>query len=263
MPKMKFGYGRKDQIAAARSEKARLEKLPFWFGTGLFDVAQVCSAARMMKAKHGIGMVTVDYVQQLDASELGRGNENTVQRVTFVMRRLKHLALELDVPVVVLSQLSREVEKEGRSPQLSDLRDSGAIEQDAEKVLFLYIDRKKRKAMEEAKPGSTKHKRPVWCDVLKHKDGETGALEMWLLPPYFDFVMAGPEWEDDALPGAVEAGGGDRRPQTADRRPETGDHAGRVACRKVEQGKGGGGAVAKQDLEQGVMELDEFGEVVE
>lgn len=143
-----------------------------------------------MKMKHGVGLVTVDYIQLIRAAEMGRSEWDTVARVTYVSRELKALAMELNIPVVVLSQLSRMVETENREPKLSDLRDSGAIEQDANKVVFVYVDVKKRKEMDEKNFGATKHKRPVWFNLMKHKDGECAAVAMWMYPPYFSFDQA-------------------------------------------------------------------------
>ena len=84
------------------------------------------------------------------------------------------------------------------------MRDSGALEQDADKVIMLSVDKKKRKEMDEATDGATKHKRPVLFQVAKHKDGETGAIEMWMFPPYFRFEVADPDWVNDGLPGDKE-----------------------------------------------------------
>jgi replicative DNA helicase len=96
------------------------------------------SKARRLKAEHDIGMIVVDYLQLMTGpSDI----ENRQQEISYISRSLKALAKELDVPVVALSQLSRAPEQRGgehRRPQLSDLRESGAIEQDADVVCFIY-----------------------------------------------------------------------------------------------------------------------------
>ena len=206
MPKMKFGFGTKAQHAAALAAASDISELPLFFNDRDTDIAQICAWARYMKRKNDIGLLTVDYIQLIGAACMGRQEWDAVARVTFVSRTLKALGYELKIPVLVLSQLSRLMEQENREPKLSDLRDSGAIEQDANKVVFVYVDQKKRKEMEGERRGATKHKRPVWVNVMKHKDGETGAIPMWLYPPYFRFAECAIEnwadpFSDDELPG--------------------------------------------------------------
>lgn len=214
LPKLKFGHAGERDLGAVHAAREWLEKLPFWIEDRIFDVRAIRSWFRMMRARYGIGLATVDYIQQVNAEEMGREQWNTVARVTHVSREMKHLAMEMKMPVVLLSQLSREVEKENRAPQLSDLRDSGAIEQDAEKVVFVYRDAKKCKEMDERSPGATKHKRAVWVDVVKHKNGQTGKIPFWLYPPYFRFEPAESSADgrvhfvDDALPSAERREGG-------------------------------------------------------
>jgi len=103
-------------------------------------VGAIRSRARRMKRRHDIGLIVVDYLQILGAAR-GERSENRTQEVTKISAGLKAIAKELRVPVLVLSQLSRAVEqREDKRPQLADLRDSGSIEQDADKVMFVYRD---------------------------------------------------------------------------------------------------------------------------
>src|SRR4051812_1527023 len=118
---------------------AELESLPLYIDdTPGLTIAALRTRARRLKRQKGIGLVVVDYLQLLQGS--GRNsNENRVQEISEISRGLKQLAKELDVPVIGLSQLSRQVEqREDKRPQLSDLRESGSIEQDADIVLFIY-----------------------------------------------------------------------------------------------------------------------------
>lgn len=118
---------------------AELETLPLYIDdTPGLTIAALRTRARRLQRRHGIGLIIVDYLQLLQGS--GRSsNDNRVQEISEISRGLKTLAKELNVPVLALSQLSRAVEqREDKRPQLSDLRESGSIEQDADIVLFVY-----------------------------------------------------------------------------------------------------------------------------
>lgn len=205
MAKLKHGFAGRKQLAAIREASERIAKLKMWVRTDLSDVASIRMWALERRRLDGMGLLTIDYVQQVRASELGRSEADEVRRMTHVIGQLKKLAIdELNIPVLVLSQLSRRSDQDKEDPGLTDLRGSGALEQDADKVMILSVDRKKRKEMDEKKVGATKHKRPVLLQVAKHKDGECGPLEFWMYPPYFRFEEAMPDWEDDTLPGDQE-----------------------------------------------------------
>ena len=105
-------------------------------GLGILELRAKC---RRLKAEHGIGLVVVDYLQLMHGTAQTKGS-NREQEIAQISRSLKGLAKELDVPVIALSQLSRAVETRGgdKRPQLSDLRESGSIEQDADVVMFIY-----------------------------------------------------------------------------------------------------------------------------
>ena len=117
----------------------RISSAPFFIDdTPGLSVSQVASRARRLKRTHGLGLIVVDYLQLLGA-QIGVRAENRVQEISNISRSLKALAKELDVPVLALSQLSRAVEqRDDKRPNLSDLRESGSIEQDADVVLFVF-----------------------------------------------------------------------------------------------------------------------------
>jgi replicative DNA helicase len=119
---------------------AELQSLPLYIDdTPGLTIAALRTRARRLKRQKGIGLIVVDYLQLLQGTGRAGANENRVQEISEISRGLKTLAKELDVPVIGLSQLSRAVEqREDKRPQLSDLRESGSIEQDADIVLFIY-----------------------------------------------------------------------------------------------------------------------------
>lgn len=139
------------------------------------NIMEIRTKARRLQIEHDLGLVVVDYLQLME----GRTTENRVQEVSEISRALKGLARELNVPVLALSQLSRAVENRNPPiPQLSDLRESGSIEQDADVVMFIY--------REDQYKGKDS-KRPHIADILikKHRNGPTGQLEL-----YFDDTKA-------------------------------------------------------------------------
>jgi replicative DNA helicase len=130
------------------------------------------AVARRLKREQELGLIVVDYLQLMVPTG-ARASDSLVQQVTEISRSLKILARELDVPVLALSQLSRAVETRRGKPRLSDLRDSGSIEQDADVVMFIHRDDKMNEDSE----------RPNIAEILveKHRNGPVGAVEL-----YFD-----------------------------------------------------------------------------
>jgi replicative DNA helicase len=116
-----------------------LQNIPLYVDeTGGLSVAQLAARARRLKRQRGLDLLVIDYLQLLQGSTR-RSAENRVQEITEITTKLKSLAKELNVPILALSQLSRQVEsRDDKRPQLSDLRESGSIEQDADVVLFVY-----------------------------------------------------------------------------------------------------------------------------
>ncbi|MDG3443988.1 replicative DNA helicase [Nitrospirillum amazonense] len=116
-----------------------ISKVPFFVDdTPALSITAVRTRARRLKRTHGLGMIVVDYLQLLRGGGINK-TDNRVQEISEITRGLKAIAKELDLPVIALSQLSRQVEnREDKRPQLSDLRESGSIEQDADVVMFVY-----------------------------------------------------------------------------------------------------------------------------
>ncbi len=150
-------------------------------GVSIMEMKNKC---RRLKADKGLDLVVVDYLQLMSFE--GRASEGRQQEVSTLSRMLKQLAREMDCPVIVLSQLSRAVEqRQDHRPQLSDLRESGAIEQDADIVMFLYRD-------EYYNPETTD--KPNTCEVIiaKQRNGPTGSLDLAWLGKYTKFADRSP-----------------------------------------------------------------------
>ena len=140
------------------------------------SVMELRAKARRIKAEHGLGLVVVDYLQLMRT----RKQENRQQEISEISRSLKGLARELDVPIIAMSQLSRAVEqRQDRRPVLSDLRESGAIEQDADVVMFLYRDYYYDK--ENANPNMAE------LDIAKQRNGPTGKFTLAFFKHYLRF----------------------------------------------------------------------------
>jgi replicative DNA helicase len=125
-----------DRIAEAARE---MERIPLYIDeTGGISIAQLAARARRLKRRKGLDLLIIDYIQLVQGTSR-RASENRVQELTEITTNLKALAKELNIPILALSQLSRQVEnRDDKRPQLSDLRESGSIEQDADVVMFVF-----------------------------------------------------------------------------------------------------------------------------
>jgi replicative DNA helicase len=150
------GHIHDSQFAAIVDASNRINSAPLFIDdTGGISVHQLVASARRMKRTRGLDVVVVDYLQLLRGSR--RQTDNRVNELTEITTTLKAMAKELEVPVIALSQLSRQVEaREDKRPQLADLRESGSIEQDADVVMFVYRDEYYLK-MKEPAEGTPQH----------------------------------------------------------------------------------------------------------
>ena len=154
-------------VAADRMTKAKL----FIDDTPGLTVQDMRSKLRRLKVEHGLDLVIVDYIQLMQGRNSGKGSENRQQEVSEISRNLKLIAREFNVPLIALSQLSRGVEsRPDKRPVLSDLRESGSLEQDADIVIFLYRD---KYYDENSEKGDN-------AEVLirKHRNGSVGTVEL-------------------------------------------------------------------------------------
>ncbi len=138
--KMRTGKLNEEQFRSIARAAQELEDVPLYIDdTPALTIAQIKTRARRLKRQHGVSLVVVDYLQLVRGTGRGTAGDNRVQEISEISRGLKNLAKDLDLPVLALSQLSRAVEaRDNKRPLLSDLRESGSIEQDADMVLFVY-----------------------------------------------------------------------------------------------------------------------------
>ncbi len=154
-------------------------------------VQDIRSQCRRLKQEKGLGMVIIDYLQLITGS--GRHAENRQQEVSEISRSLKQLARELEVPVIALSQLSRSVEqRQDKRPMMSDIRESGSIEQDADIVAFLYRDDYYNKDSE--------NKNIIEIIIAKQRNGPTGTVSLAFIKEYNKFVNLERRFDDAAIP---------------------------------------------------------------
>jgi replicative DNA helicase len=176
------------QFARLVDTSQMMSQIPLYIDdTGGLSVSQLAARARRLKRQKGLDLLIIDYVQLLSGSSR-KANENRVQELTEITTTLKALAKELEIPIVALSQLSRQVEnRDDKHPQLADLRESGSIEQDADVVLFIYREEYYLKN-KEPKEGTPEHL--AWqgemekvhgrAEVIigKQRHGPTGTVQL-------------------------------------------------------------------------------------
>ena len=150
-----------------RDAAKEMEGLPLYIDDmGAISISQLAARARRLQRTHGLDLLIIDYLQLITASG-GNRNDNRVQEVTQITKSLKALAKELQIPVLALSQLSRQVEnRDDKRPQLSDLRESGSIEQDSDVVMFIY---REAYYLERQEPNEDDPKHAEWQDAMNAK----------------------------------------------------------------------------------------------
>ncbi len=175
-----------------------IHKIPLFIDeTGGISIARMGTVARRLKRKIGIDIIIIDYIQLMHGDFHAGSSGNRVQEITEITTGLKALAKELDIPIIALSQLSRQVEsRDEKRPQLSDLRESGSIEQDADLVLFVY---REEYYVEMLKPDEKSEKYDDWLTkmenirgkaeiiIAKHRHGPTGTAKLCFQGKYTRF----------------------------------------------------------------------------
>jgi len=166
----------------------KLSTIPLYIDdTPMMNIVELRARAMRLKAKYGVKLIMIDYLQLIKGINDGNKNMNRDQELGLITRTLKGIAKELDIPVIALAQLSRAVEQRGglKRPQLSDLRESGSIEQDADIVLFLY--RPEYYKITEDSDGIPTH---GLCEVIiaKHRNGSLDDVKLKFVGKYTKFV---------------------------------------------------------------------------
>ena len=193
-----------------RDVSLELQNMKFFVDeTGGLSIAQLAARARRLKRQRGLDLLVIDYIQLLQGSSR-KSQDNRVQEITEITTSLKALAKELSVPIIALSQLSRQVEsRDDKRPQLSDLRESGSIEQDADVVLFVYREEYYLQS-KEPRPGTDEHAK--WliemdqahgkAEVIigKQRHGPTGTVQLQFDGSVTRFSDLAPE---DRLPERI------------------------------------------------------------
>jgi replicative DNA helicase len=188
-----------------------MQKIPLYIDqTGGISIAQLAARARRLKRQRGLDVMVIDYVQLMTGSS-SKSAQNRVQEITEITTGLKALAKELNVPIIALSQLSRQVEsRDDKRPQLSDLRESGSIEQDADVVMFVYREEYYLKN-KEPKPGTEEYIKwegeiaeamgKAEVIIAKQRHGPTGSVPLAF---HAEFTRFSDLAYDDHLPERFE-----------------------------------------------------------
>ncbi len=199
--KIRTGNISKNEFNKILRSSEKVSNLPLFIDDSpALTVSSIRTRARRLKRKEGLDLIIIDYLQLL-SSDSKNLNDNRVKEVSDITRGLKALAKELDIPVIALSQLSRKVEdREEKRPQLSDLRESGAIEQDADLVVFLY---REEYYLERTEPTEGTEKHAIWMTkmdeihniaeaiIAKHRHGPISKVKLHFNPSstkFSDFI---------------------------------------------------------------------------
>src|SRR3989344_2024405 len=182
-----------------RDSLDRLSKAPIYVDDQPGNnIIKMRSVARRLKSEKDLGLIVVDYLQLMVPTQT-KAADSMVQQVTEISHSLKNMARELNVPVLALSQLSRAVEQRGGRPRLSDLRDSGSIEQDADVVMFIHREDKYNENSDKSNIAEIL--------IEKHRNGPTGKAELYFDEKYTTFISLekGNMSDFDAAPAAAGA----------------------------------------------------------
>jgi replicative DNA helicase len=176
---VRSGYHSKEDYRKLVNAAGRLSEAPIYIDDSFNTILDIRAKARRLKAEHGLGAIIIDYLQLMGSSGSNVAREQVISEIS---RSLKALAKDLSVPIIVISQLNRSCEQRGdkKNPIIADLRESGAIEQDADIILFLYRD-------EYYKKHESQKKGIAELDIAKQRNGPTKVIDLAFIETYTKF----------------------------------------------------------------------------
>ncbi|NIA14745.1 MAG: replicative DNA helicase [Nitrospiraceae bacterium] len=199
---LREGFQARDSMEKVTAAAGRVYPAPIYIDdTANVTMLEIRSKARRLIAQHDVSLIIIDYLQLMSGSSGSRRAENRQVEISEISRGIKVLARELHVPVLALSQLSREAERDDKGvPKLSHLRESGSIEQDADVVLMLYKPPAHRRQSEGDEPGD---ENLIKLSIAKQRNGPTGTIDLLFLRDMqrFENPVEGPIAEDAAMTG--------------------------------------------------------------
>ena len=193
MNDLRKGFVAKNYAEKLNEISQQFQQAPIWVDdTSGLSINQIRAKARRVKSRNGLSLIVVDYLQLISGDRYSSSREN---EISVISRGLKSMAKELEVPVIVLSQLNRDSEKEKRDPRLSDLRESGSIEQDADIVMLLGKQRKGEDIRESDIPQGSEESQgedfePIKLILAKQRNGPTGYVNLAFVRKYTRFESA-------------------------------------------------------------------------
>lgn len=193
MNDLRKGFVAKDYAERLNEISQQFQQAPIWVDdTSGLSINQIRAKARRVKSRNGLSLIVVDYLQLISGDRYSSSREN---EISVISRGLKSMAKELEVPVIVLSQLNRDSEKEKRDPRLSDLRESGSIEQDADIVMLLGKERKGEDIRASDVPQQDGESQgedfePIKLILAKQRNGPTGYVNLAFIRKYTRFESA-------------------------------------------------------------------------
>jgi replicative DNA helicase len=188
MKRLRDGFANEEEQRALAESAQQIKNAPLWLDdTSGIKITELRAKARRVHAKEPLGLVVIDYLQLIAGADPRAPRE---QQIADISRNIKGMAKELNIPVVVLSQLNRESEKEKRDPRLSDLRESGAIEQDADVVFILHRPKKSNDSeddeglVEGVPTGDVEQLKLI---IAKQRNGPVGDIDLMFNRSYTRF----------------------------------------------------------------------------